>query len=292
MKDYLIRAIDKKGMIRIFAANTTNTVEAARRAHDTSPTATAALGRSLTAGVMMGSMMKNDNDSLTLKIAGDGPAGKILVVSKNDGKVKGYMDNPKADLPSRANGKLDVGGIVGRNGTITTTMDLGLKDPYVGQANLVSGEIAEDLANLYAVSEQQPSVVSLGVLVDKDISTKAAGGYIIQLLPGVSEGDIDKIEESLKTIEPASVMIDKGFSPEDIIKKLLKNFEIKILDRIELEYKCDCSREVTEKVIKSLGKEEIKTIIEEDGGAEIVCHFCNTKYQFDEENLSKLLIDN
>lgn len=292
MKDYLIRAIDRKGMIRIFATSTTEIVEKARQSHKTSPTATAALGRTLTAGVMMGVMMKNKNDSLTLKISGDGPGGNILVVAKNNGKIKGYIDNPTVDIPSREDGKLDVAGIVGKNGTITTTMDLGLKEPYVGQTNLVSGEIAEDLANLYMVSEQQPSAVNLGVLVDKDISVKAAGGYILQLLPGIADEDIDKIEENINSMDPISSLIDKGLSPEDIIKKLLKGFEIKILDKIQLEYICDCSRERLENVIRSLGEEEIKSIIEEDGEAEIVCHFCNTKYQFNKEELYKLLIDN
>lgn len=292
MKDYLVRAIDDKGRIRIFAASTTGVVEKARQSHQTSPTATAALGRSLTAGLMMGAMMKNKEDSLTLKISGDGPGGNILVVGKNNGKIKGYIDNPKVDVASRQDGKLDVAGLVGRNGTITTTMDLGLKEPYVGQTNLVSGEIAEDIANLYMVSEQQPSAVNLGVLVDKDITVKAAGGYILQLLPGVADKDIDKIEKNINLMEPISSLIDRGTSPESIIKMLLKDFNMKILERIQLEYLCDCSREKIQDVIKTLGKKEIKAIIEEDGEAEVVCHFCNRKYQFNKEELSKLLIDN
>lgn len=292
MKDYLIRGIDKLGMIRIFIASTTNMVEKARITHGTSPTATAALGRTLTAGVMMGSMMKNEKDILTLKISGDGPGGNILIVAKNNGRIKGYIDHPEADVPSRKNGKLDVAGIVGRNGTITTIMDLGLREPYIGQSNIISGEIAEDLAHFYAYSEQQPSAVSLGVLVDKDISVKAAGGYIIQLLPGISNEDIDKIEETLAKIEPVSTMIDKGLSPEDIMNKVLGEFEMTVLEKMELEYVCDCSREKIEKVIISLGKKEIEDIIEEDGQAEVVCHFCNTKYQFNKEELSKFIVDN
>src|SRR5690625_4828885 len=185
MTDYFIRGIDKSGRIRILVGTTTKMVEEARKIHQTSPTATAALGRALTAGALMGAMMKNQQDRLTLRIAGDGPAGNILVVARNDGKVKGEMTNPQADVPSRPDGKLDVGGLVGRNGTITTIMDLGLREPYIGQSQLVSGEIAEDLANYYYYSEQKPSAVSLGVLVDKDISVKAAGGYIIQLLPEI-----------------------------------------------------------------------------------------------------------
>lgn len=292
MKDYLIRGIDRQGRIRIFVASTTHMVEKARSIHNTSPTATAALGRTLTAGVMMGSMMKNEGDVLTLKIAGDGPGGTIYVVAKNDGRIKGYIGNPSADVPSRKDGKLDVGSLVGRNGTITTIMDLGLKDPYVGQSKIVSGEIAEDLANFYAYSEQQPSAVSLGVLVDRDISVKAAGGYIIQLLPGVTDEDIDKIEKILSKIEPVSTMIDEGLSPEDIMNKVLGEFHMETLDRMDLSYQCDCSREKIEKVIMSLGKKEIQDIIEEDGQAEVVCHFCNSKYQFNKEELSKFLIDN
>lgn len=292
MKDYLIRGIDEKGMIRVFVASTTNMVEKARATHETSPTASAALGRTLTAGVMMGSMMKNDKDVFTLKIAGNGPGGNIFVVTKNNGRIKGYIDNPKADVPSRQDGKLDVAGIVGTQGTITTIMDLGLKDPYVGQSDIVSGEIAEDLAHFYLNSEQQPSAVSLGVLVDKDITVKAAGGYIIQLLPGVSDEDISKIEKILAHTEPVSTLIDKGLSPEDIMEQILGDFNMRVLDKIELEYVCDCSREKIQQIIRSLGEKEIKDIIEEDGKAEVVCHFCNTKHQFDKEDLLKLLVDN
>ena len=291
MKDYLIRGMDKEGTIRIFVASTTNMVEEARTAHNTAPTATAAIGRSLTAAAMMGVMMKNEEDRLTLKIAGGGPIGTIMMVANNKGDVKGYVDNPCADVPSRSDGKLDVRGVVGTDGNITTIMDLGLKDPYVGQSNIVSGEIAEDIASYYMVSEQQPSAVSLGVLVDTDISVKAAGGYIIQLLGGISEESIVKIEEALKVIEPVSSLIDKGLSPEDIMKKLLPDFEMQVLDKMEVNYKCDCSRERLEGVIKSIGNDEINAMIEEDGQAEVVCHFCNTKYQFTKEDLEKLIVD-
>ncbi|MFA5576251.1 MAG: Hsp33 family molecular chaperone HslO [Tissierellaceae bacterium] len=288
MKDYLIRAIDKDASIRIFVASSTNMVEKARRTHDTSATATAALGRSLTAAALMGAMMKNDNDRLTLKIAGGGPIGTILVVADNKGTIKGYADNPHADLPSREDGKLDVGGLVGVDGNITAIMDLGLRDPYIGQSTLVSGEIAEDLASYYAISEQQPSAVSLGVLVDRDISVRAAGGYIIQLLPNVDEEAIEKIEGSLKNIGPVSQLIDRGLGPEDIMEKILGQFEMQILDKIQIEYQCDCSRERIERILISLGREELKSMIEEDGQGEVVCHFCNTKYHFDKEELEKL----
>lgn len=292
MKDYLIKGIDELGRIRVYVASSTNLVENARITHNTSPTASAALGRTLTAGVMMGAMMKNEKDVLTLKISGGGPAGNIYVVSRNNGIIKGYIDNPQADVPSRADGKLDVGALVGNNGSITTIMDLGLREPYVGQSNIVSGEIAEDIANFYAVSEQQPSAVSLGVLVDKDISIKAAGGYIIQLLPGVSDQDIDKIEAKLASIEPVSAMIDKGMTPEEIVDSILGDFNMQILEKMDIEYKCDCSRERIEQVIISLGKQEIVDIIEEDGQAEIVCHFCDTKHQFNKKELNKILVDN
>ena len=292
MKDNLIKAIDELGRIRMYVAKSTNLVEMARDTHNTSPTATAALGRTLTVGVIMGAMMKNDTDVLTLKISGDGPAGNIFVVARNNGTIKGYIDNPMADVPSREDGKLDVGTFVGRNGTMTTIMDLGLKEPYVGQSNLVTGEIAEDIANFYAYSEQQPSAVSLGVLVDKDISCKAAGGYIIQLLPGVTDEDIDKIESRLANTDPISTMIDNGMTPEDIMDKVLGDFNMKILDKIDIQYRCDCSREKIEKVIISLGKKEIDNIINEDGKAEVVCHFCNSKHMFNKEDLTKIFIDN
>ena len=292
MKDYLIKAIDEVGKVRIYVARSTALVEKARLTHNTSPTATAALGRTLTAGVIMGAMMKNDTDVLTLKISGDGPAGNIYVVARNNGVVKGYIDNPAADLPSKENGKLDVGSLVGTNGSIRTIMDLGLKEPYVGQSKLITGEIAEDLANYYAYSEQLPSAVSLGVLVDKDISVKAAGGYIIQLLPGVSDEDINKIEKILANIDPVSTMIDNGMTPEEIMEHSLGDLNMQILEKSDIEFKCDCTRERIERVIISLGKKEIDDIIKEDGQAEIVCHFCNTKYLFNEEELTKLIIDN
>ena len=292
MKDYLIRGIDEGGTIRIFVATTSNMVEEARLTHNTAPSSTAAIGRTLTAAAMMGVMMKNKEDRLTLKIAGDGPIGNILMVANSEGHVKGYVDYPHADAPTRADGKLDVAGVVGTSGTITTIMDLGLKDPYVGQSSLVSGEIAEDLASYYLVSEQQPSAVSLGVLVDKDISVKAAGGFIIQLLPGTSEEDIVKIEEALATIEPISALIDRGLSPEEIMEKILPGFNMQILDKVELKYKCDCSRDRIEEVLISIGNHELKAMIEEDGKAEVVCHFCNTKHQFTKDELEKLIVDN
>lgn len=291
MKDYLIRGIDKLGRLRIFVASTTNLVEEAREMHGTSPTATAALGRSLTAASMMGIMMKNDKDTLTLKINGGGPIGNILVVAKNQGRVKGYVDHPEADVAPKSKGKLDVGRLVGKEGMLTTIMDLGLKEPYVGQANLISGEIAEDLASFYLLSEQQPSAVSLGVLVNRDRTVLAAGGYIIQLLPGILDEDITKIENALAKVEPVSTLIAKGMSPEEIMYEILSDFDMQILDKVDLKFECDCSREKIENVIISLGKKEINDIIEEDGKAEVVCQYCNKKYQFNKEDLNKILVD-
>lgn len=291
MKDYLIRSIDKLGRIRVFIASTTNMVETARKTHNTSPTATAALGRSLTIATLMSAMMKNEEDTLTLQISGNGPAGRILVVAKNNGYTKGEILHPEADVPSRTDGKLDVGLLIGNEGTVTTIMDLGLKEPYVGMSKLISGEIAEDIAHYYAYSEQQPTVVSLGVLVDRDITVKSAGGYIIQLLPGHTEEDIALIEEALSKIKPVSTLIEEGCKPEDILKIIFKDFEMDILEKKEVEYRCDCSKEKIQNVLKSLGKQAIKEMIEEDHGAEVLCHFCNKKYNFNEEELGEIMID-
>jgi len=290
MKDYLVKAIDKDKRVRIYAATTTNLVEHARKIHATSPTATAALGRALTAGAIMGAMMKNDNDLLTLKISGGGPLGDIVIVSRNNGRVKGLVRNPFANSPSTKEGKLDVGSVVGKDGLITVIIDLGLKEPYVGQADIISGEIAEDIANYYMTSEQVPTAVALGVLVDKDTSVKASGGYILQLLPGIKDEEIEQIENSLKNIKPISTLINEGNTPEEIIRKILPEFEMEFIDKIDLEYKCDCNREKIEAMLVSLGKEEIENIINEDGKAEVVCHFCNTKYNFDKSELEKILL--
>ncbi|MDY0236734.1 MAG: Hsp33 family molecular chaperone HslO [Gudongella sp.] len=290
MGDYLIKGVDKDLKLRVFFAKTTQTVEAARKIHNTSATATAAFGRVLTIGAIMGSGFKNDNDLLTLKISGDGPIGNILVVANNKGRVKGIVDNPNADLPSTDEGKLDVGSLVGKTGTVTAIMDLGLKEPYVGQTSLVTGEIGDDIANFYLQSEQIPTAVGLGVLVEKDLSVKAAGGFIIQTLPDILDEDITKIEESLAKAKPLSTLIDDGYSPEEIMKEILSDFEMEITDKLELEYYCDCSREKVEKILISLGEKEITDIIEEDGKSEVKCHFCNTDYHFSREELEKILL--
>ena len=289
MRDYIIRGMDKKKTFRLFVASSTNLVEEARRIHGTSPTATAALGRALTAAAMLGMTMKGDRDILTFRLKGDGPIGNIVTVANSKGQVKGYVDNPLTDLPSRPDGKLDVGGIVGKNGQLAIIRDLGLKEPYIGYSNLVSGEIAEDLVHYFYLSEQQPSAINLGVLVDKDISVKAAGGYMLQLLPNVDDKDIDRIEEIINKAKPISTLIDEGLSPEEIMEELFGEFEMEVLEKSYIEYRCDCERDKIEEVLVSLGEGEIRDIIEEDGQAEVVCHFCNTKYKFSKEDLLKLI---
>ncbi|MBU5294178.1 Hsp33 family molecular chaperone HslO [Anaerosalibacter bizertensis] len=289
MKDYVIRAIDEKGTIRVFVASTTNLVEEARKTHNTMPTGTAALGRTLTAASIMGTMMKNEKESISIQFRGDGPIKNIAVVSNSKGEVKGYLGDPTVDLPLKSNGKLDVGGAVGRNGRVIVIKDFGLKDPYIGQSSIVSGEIAEDLTYYFANSEQQPSAVNLGVLVDRDLSVKAAGGYIVQLLPGTLDEDIDKLEECIKNSEPISTLIDKGLTPEEILENVFGKFNMNILDRKEVSFKCNCSRDKIETTLRSLGEKEIKSMIEEDGKAEVICHFCNEKYNFSKEDLKSLL---
>ncbi|MDK2804274.1 MAG: molecular chaperone Hsp33 [Peptostreptococcaceae bacterium] len=285
---YILRGTSKNHGIRIFAADTTSMVEEARRLHNTSPVASAALGRALTASSIMGIMMKGDNDKLTLSINGKGPLGTIVCVADSKGTVKGYVSNPLVDIPSRADGKLDVGSAVGINGLVTIIKDMGMKEPYTGQYPLVNGEIAEDLTAYYAYSEQQPSAIALGVLVDVDYSIKAAGGFIVQLMPEAEEKDIDILEKNLSQITSVSHLIDDGKTPEDLINLVLKDLEPMIYEKIPVSYKCDCSRERIEKALISIGKKDLDEIIKEDKHAEISCHFCNTVYHFNEAELIDL----
>lgn len=285
---YILRGTSKNHGIRIFAADTTSMVEEARRLHNTSPVASAALGRALTASSIMGIMMKGDNDKLTLSINGKGPLGTIVCVADSKGTVKGYVSNPLVDIPSRADGKLDVGSAVGINGLVTIIKDMGMKEPYTGQYPLVNGEIAEDLTAYYAYSEQQPSAIALGVLVDVDYSIKAAGGFIVQLMPEAEEKDIDILEKNLSQITSVSHLIDDGKTPEDLINLVLKDLEPMIYEKIPVQYKCDCSRERIEKALISIGKKDLDEIIKEDKLAEISCHFCNTVYHFNEAELIDL----
>lgn len=285
---YILRGTSKNHGIRIFAADTTSMVEEARRLHNTSPVASAALGRALTASSIMGIMMKGDNDKLTLSINGKGPLGTIVCVADSKGTVKGYVSNPLVDIPSRADGKLDVGSAVGINGLVTIIKDMGMKEPYTGQYPLVNGEIAEDLTAYYAYSEQQPSAIALGVLVDVDYSIKAAGGFIVQLMPEAEEKDIDILEKNLSQITSVSHLIDDGKTPEDLINLVLKDLEPMIYEKIPVSYRCDCSRERIEKALISIGKKDLDEIIKEDKLAEISCHFCNTVYHFNEAELIDL----
>lgn len=285
---YILRGTSKNHGIRIFAADTTSMVEEARRLHNTSPVASAALGRALTASSIMGIMMKGDNDKLTLSINGKGPLGTIVCVADSKGTVKGYVSNPLVDIPNRADGKLDVGSAVGINGLVTIIKDMGMKEPYTGQYPLVNGEIAEDLTAYYAYSEQQPSAIALGVLVDVDYSIKAAGGFIVQLMPEAEEKDIDILEKNLSQITSVSHLIDEGKTPEDLINLVLKDLEPMIYEKIPVSYKCDCSRERIEKALISIGKKDLDEIIKEDKLAEISCHFCNTVYHFNEAELIDL----
>ncbi len=286
----LLKAITEDGFVRAYAIDSTNMAEASRKIHDSSPTVTAAMGRLLTAGSMMGSMLKADGATMTLRVNGTGPIGTMLVTANAAGHVKGYMQNPYVDLPLNKEGKLDVAGAVGVGSTLFVISDLGLKEPYVGQIAMRSGEIAEDIAAYYAYSEQVPSVCALGVLVDKDTSVKAAGGYIVQLMPGAGEEAIAKLEENVGKIAPISSMISDGLSPKEVLETVLDGIPFTVLEEeVDTRYQCDCSRERTSKALISIGKEELLKLIEEGKGAELGCQFCNKKYEFTTENLKELL---
>lgn len=287
MKDYIVRATAANGQIRAFAASTKEVVETARKDHNTSPVATAALGRLLTAGAMMGSMMKNDTDMLTLQIRGDGPIGGITVTADSHANVKGYVLNPDVILPPK-NGKLDVGGAVGI-GLLQVIKDMGLKEPYCGQTILVSSEIAEDLTYYFANSEQVPSSVGLGVLMEKDNTVKCAGGFIIQLMPFAEESVISQLEENLKGVTSVTALLDKGYTPEQILEELLGNLELEVTDTIDTQFYCNCSKERVERAVASVGRKEIQEMINEGKDIEVKCHFCNTAYNYTVEDLKKII---
>ncbi|MCI8454905.1 MAG: Hsp33 family molecular chaperone HslO [Lachnospiraceae bacterium] len=288
MTDYMIRATAADGQIRAFAAATRETVETAKNAHNTSPVATAALGRLLTAGAMMGMDMKNERDLLTLRMEGDGPIGGLLVTADSAGNVKGYAFYPEVMLPPNEKGKLDVGGALGI-GVLSVVKDIGLKEPYVGQTILVSGEIAEDLTYYYATSEQVPSSVALGVLMNRDNTVRQAGGFIIQLLPGASDAVIDALEKRLAEMEPITSLLDAGKTPEEILSELLEGFEPEVLDRQPVRFFCGCEKERVEKAIISIGKKEIQDMIDEGKPIEAGCQFCNKKYTFTVDELRGML---
>ncbi len=291
MKNYVVRAVAADQKIRAFAAITTDMVEQGRQIHNTTPVATAALGRTLTIGAMMGVMLKGDKDKLSIQIKGDGPLKQILVAADSKGNVKGYVANPYVEMPLREDGKLDVGSAVGREGKVIVIKDFGMKEPYVGQSELLSGEIAEDLTAYFAASEQQPSAIGLGVLIDRDQTVKASGGFIIQPLPGLRDEIITIIEDRLSYMPPITEIIDGKRSAEDVLRMVLDGLDVEILETKEVHLNCDCSEERLEKALMSIGEKDLKEVIEEDGQAELTCHFCNTAYHFDREHLERLYIE-
>jgi len=286
--DYIQRAITGDGAVRAMAAITTDMVNAAQKTHNLSKTTTAALGRTLTAAALIGCTMKGENDSLTIQIDGGGPAGKVIAVSDSRANVKGYVSNPDAEVPPK-NGKLDVGGVVGRAGMLGIIRDMGLKEPYVGKVTLATGEIGDDIAKYFAQSEQIPSVVALGVSVNQDKSVKAAGGLIIQVMPGATDEQIDNLEKMVSELPPITKLISEGATAEDIIGFALSSFASYTMEKSPVNYKCDCSMERIERAIASLGRKEIEDIIEKQGGAEITCHFCKKTYKVTGDRLSEFL---
>jgi molecular chaperone Hsp33 len=285
-EDRLIRGVALGGKVRVFGALSTGLVEEIRRRHDLLPTAAAAVGRTVTGAAMMGFMLK-DGQRLTVQIKGDGPIGQIVADADSEGHARAYADNPHVHLPSNAAGKLDVAGAVGRQGMVYVIKDLGLKEPYRGASPIVSGEIAEDLTYYFASSEQTPSVVALGVLVDTDLSVRAAGGFILQVMPGLSDGELDELEARLGRLSSVTSLIEQGLGPEDIAGRLVD--DLQVLDEIPLRFRCTCSRERVENTLVSLGREEVESLIREKGGAEVVCHFCNEKYRFDRTELETMV---
>ena len=300
MADYVIRATAAEGQIRAFAATTRDLTETARQAHNTSPVATAALGRLMTAAVMMGYDMKGADDLLTIKIQGDGPIGGLVVTADSHGDVKGYAFNPGVMLPPNDKGKLDVGGALGV-GVLSVIKDIGLKEPYVGQTILVSGEIAEDLTYYYATSEQTPSSVALGVLMNKDNTVRQAGGFIIQLLPGAEEATIiqlmpgasdaviSALEEKIKEIHSITTLLDVGNTPETILQYILGDLGLEINEKLPAKFTCNCNKSRIEKALISVGKKDIQEMIDDGKPIEVNCHFCNKNYTFDVEELKEIL---
>lgn len=287
--DYIARAVSADGFIRIFACRTTDTVAEAARIHNLSATAAAALGRTLTAAAMMGAMIKDEGTSVTVKINGGGPLGSILAVTDNTSMVRGYVDNPSADVPSRPDNHLDVGRAVGKEGFITVIRDYGLKEPYAGSVPLVTGEIGDDLTSYFAQSEQTPSAVGLGVLVERDLSVSAAGGFIVQLMPGATEEHIADIEAAVKGITSVTNLLSEGKTPEQIAESLVTNQTLLFYENIKTAYFCPCSKERMARALISIGEKDLTQIAEEDKHAELTCHFCNNKYEFNEAELSELI---
>lgn len=288
MNNYMIRATAADGMIRAFAADTKDIVEEARQRHDLSPIAIAALGRLMTATLMMGWDMKNDTDLITVQIQCDGPIKGLLATADNRGRVKGYVNNPGVMLPPNAQGKLDVGGALDL-GVLSVIRDVGLKEPYVGQTILVSGEVAEDIAYYYATSEQVPSSVALGVLMNKDNTVRQAGGFIIQLMPGASDEIAEKLEERIKGLKSMTSMLDEGLTPEDVLRLILDDFGLEINDKQAVSFYCNCDKKRVEKVLISVGRANLEEMIGDGKPIELVCHFCGRKYEFSVDEMKTML---
>jgi len=288
MQDKLVRAMTSDGMVKAVAVSTRELTEQARNIHKTLPVATAALGRTLAAASMLGNALKEERGSLTLQIKGGGPLGTIVAVSDYEGNVRGYVQQPQVDIPLRADGKLDVGAAVGADGTLTVMRDIGLKEPYIGSVGLLSGEIAEDLAAYFVESEQIPTACALGVLVERDQSVRASGGYIIQLLPGAGEDVIAKVEGGVLAAGQVTGLLDADPDPEAMLRKVLSDFDLEILETSPIEYRCYCSRERVTRALISLGVEELEGIIREQGCAEVTCQFCDEVHRFTAEELQEL----
>ena len=287
--DQLVRAITAGGAVKAVAVTTRELTERARNIQKSLPAATAALGRTLAAASMMGSALKEDAASLTLQIKGGGPLGTILAVSDPQGCVRGYVQNPQVDLPLRPDGKLDVGGAVGSGGTLTVIRDLGMGEPYTGSVELLSGEIAEDLAAYFAESEQVPTACALGVLVDRDQSVRAAGGYIIQLLPGAGEDVIAKVEGGVLAAGAVTGLLDRDSDPESLLRAVLSDFDVEVLERTPVAYRCSCSRDRVERALISMGVEELEDLLAQQGGCELGCQFCDKAYRYSAEELRSLI---
>ena len=289
MADRIVRAISTDGMVQAAAICSRDLTERARQIHKTLPVATAALGRTLAAASMMGNALKSDGASLTLQFKGSGPLGTVLAVSDNEGNVRGYVTNPHVDIPLRKDGKLDVGTAVGHEGTLTVIKDLHMKEPYVGTIDLLGGEIAEDVAGYFVESEQIPTACALGVLVDRDQSVKAAGGYLIQLMPGAAEDTIAKVEGGIMAAGAVSAILERNDDPEAMLRTVMSDFDLKILETCPVEYRCYCSRERVERALISLGRTELEQMLSEQGGCQMTCQFCDAVYEFTAEDIQRLL---
>ncbi len=288
MEDYIVRATAADDTVRAFAIRSTNLTAEAREIHHTFPVVTAALGRLLSAGAMMGSMMKGENDKLTLQMKGDGPIAQMTVTADSHGNVKGFPANPSVDIPLKRAGKLDVGGAIGK-GIFTVIMDLGLKEPYNGQVEIQTGEIGDDLAYYFTVSEQTPSAVGLGVMVDTDSSVKHAGGFIIQMMPDVAEETIEALEAKLSGADPVTTMMDKGMSPEDILEYYLKDLGLKITEKQPVRYHCGCSKEKVAGALATISTDDLKDLINDGEEIEVKCYFCNSAYKFSTAELEEMI---